>query len=309
MKLYVAALCDASPDVRVITFRHTRRAELPKATPGAHVDLRLPDGRVRQYSLCGDPAERSCYRIAVKREDEGRGGSRWVHENLHPGAEAHVSAPRNNFPLQPAAERHVLVAGGIGITPMVAMAHGLAATAADFKLHYCAHHACPPFLDELERLCGDRLFLHVTGGGGAGRFDACSVFEDAVPGTHIYCCGPPGLNEAVAQATRHWLGEQVHFEAFQTTDEDGFEAEPFEVRIASTGQAIHVPAGCSALQTLRENGFALPSSCENGLCGSCECGYLDGDVIHRDSILSPDDRRRLMTPCVSRAKGCVTLDL
>lgn len=309
MKMRVAETRDEAPDVRVITFRHPRRSELPEASPGAHLDLHLPDGKVRQYSLCGDPEDRSCYQVAVKREEAGGGGSQWVHENLVPGAEAHVSTPRNNFPLQPEARAHIFVAGGIGITPFIAMVYRLTSAGADYTLHYCSRYATPPFLELLSALCGDRLSLHLSGDPRSARFDAEEVFRTVVPGAHIYCCGPPRLNDAVRGATEHWPQEQIHFENFQPIVDENFVPQPFEIQIASTGKVLEVPADRSALDVLRANGMLVPSSCEIGVCGSCECSYSDGEVIHRDSVLSAGERRNRMTPCVSRARSRVTLDL
>jgi ferredoxin-NADP reductase len=309
MKMRVERAALQTPDVLHLTVFHPRRAALPEWTPGAHVDLRLPDGRIRQYSLCGDPRDRSTYEIAIKREEEGRGGSRWAHENLSPGADAHVSAPRNNFPLANAARRHVLVAGGIGITPMVSMARHLAANRADFVLHYCTRsRAAAPFIKELEAIGGDRLRCWHSSAG--NRFDP-AVLGPAEEGAHVYACGPQRLVDAVQTALRErsWPDAQVHIEHFVPIRDENFKAEPFEARIASTGAILHVPADRSLLAVLRDNGFAMPSSCELGVCGSCECGYRDGIVIHRDVVLPVGKRQDRMTPCVSRARAGVTLEL
>jgi ferredoxin-NADP reductase len=309
MKLQVVAAVATTPDVLHLTLVHPRRPELPAWTAGAHVDLRLPDGRVRQYSLCGDLADRGRYEIAIKREDAGRGGSAWVHGNLSAGAVAHVSAPRNNFPLAPAARRHVLVAGGIGVTPLLAMARTLAADGADFALHFCARSAAyAPLLAEVRAVCGDRLQDWFSNEG--RRFDP-ALLHDFASGTHVYACGPRRLTEAVQAAldAKGWAPEQVHVEHFAALADEAFKPEAFEARIASTGALLHVPANRSLLDVLRDHGFSQPSSCELGVCGACECGYRDGTVIHRDAVLSVGKRRDRMTPCVSRARGGVTLDL
>lgn len=309
MKLQVAAAVATTPDVLHLTLVHPRRPELPSWTAGAHVDLRLPDGRVRQYSLCGDPTDRGRYEIAIKREDAGRGGSAWVHGNLAVGSAADVSAPRNNFPLAPAARRHVLVAGGIGVTPLLAMARTLAADEADFALHLCARSAAEaPLLAEVRAVCGDRLQGWFSDEG--RRFDA-ALLHDSTADTHVYACGPRRLTEAVQAAldTKGWPSEQVHVEHFGAVSDETFVPEAFEARIASTGAVLPVPADRSLLDVLREHGVSQPSSCELGVCGACECGYRDGAVIHRDAVLSVAKRQDRMTPCVSRARGCVTLDL
>ena len=309
MKLQVASAVATTPDVLHLTLVHPRRPELPAWTAGAHVDLRLPDGRVRQYSLCGDPADRGRYEVAIKREDAGRGGSAWVHGNLAAGSVADVSAPRNAFPLAPGARRHVLVAGGIGVTPLLAMARTLAADEADFALHLCARSASDaPLLGEIRAVCGDRLQAWFSDTG--RRFDPARL-GGSEAGTHVYACGPRRLTEAVEAAldAAGWPPEQVHVEHFAAVSDAGFVPEPFEARIASTGARLHVPADRSLLDVLREHGVSQPSSCELGVCGACECGYLDGTVIHRDAVLSAAKRRDRMTPCVSRAQGGVTLDL
>lgn len=308
MKLRVVERRDAGDEVACLTLRHDRRPVLPAWSAGAHVDLRLADGKMRQYSLIGDPLEGEHYVIAVKREAAGRGGSAWIHDSLGLGAEVHVSAPRNNFPLSDAHSRHIMIAGGIGITPFVAMARELARRGADFTLHYCARSPHPPFLDDLRAICGDRLVLHAPGG--AGRFDADATFAaEPEATTAVYCCGPDRLTRAVREAAQRFPEDAFHAEAFKPILDEDFKPEPFDLTVASTGQVIPVPADRSALEMLREHGFLLPSSCELGVCGSCECGYRDGEVIHRDSVLSAAARRDRMMLCVSRGRGGVTVEL
>ena len=313
MKLEVAAVADAAPGVRVLTFRHRLRPALPEPEPGAHVDLHLPDGRVRQYSLCGDPADATGYTIAVKLEPEGRGGSRWVHQQLQPGAVVPVSAPRNHFRLADEARQHVLVAGGIGITPIAAMARHLARCGAAFELHYCVRdEASAPLLPELQAACGTRLHLWRSGGDVPSRFDPHRLSPPPQPGTHLYCCGPHRLVDAVLAATAGWPTGSVHVEHFAPLYDAGFVPEAFQLGIASTGATLEVPAGRSALDVLREHGFMQPSSCGIGVCGACECGYRVADgstVIHRDVAIDDTARAHRMTPCVSRARGRVLLDL
>lgn len=306
MKLVVAAVQPSTPDVSVFSLRHAKRPTLPAFTPGAHVDVRLPDGRIRQYSLIGDPADLRTYQIAIRRDEAGRGASVWAHRALVPGAVALVSTPRNNFPLAAGAARHVLVAGGIGITPFVAMARDLSRAGADFVLHFCARDRQAPLLAEVQSICGDRLVTHFAGSD--VRFDAADIGGPS-PGTHVYCCGPRRLTDAVRQATAHWPAASVHFEVFQATLDENFVPEPFDVTLASTGVSIRVAARQSALDALRQHGLLLPSSCELGVCGACECGYSGGTVLHRDSVLSVAARQDRMMLCVSRARVGVVLDL
>jgi ferredoxin-NADP reductase len=306
MKMRVEEARDEPGGVRVLILKHPTRSVLPEAAPGAHVDLRLPDGKIRQYSLCGDLSDRSRYRIAVKREDEGRGGSKWVHDHLRAGAEAHVSVPRNNFPLADAARKYVLIAGGIGITPLLAMIHHLRQRGELFELHYCSRLKEPPFAKELAALCGPLLHLYVPG---RARLNAARLLERWEDGTHVYACGPMGLTSAIGEATAHWPAGHVHFEVFHPTLDENFQPEPFDITIASTGEVVRVAANDSALNRLRAAGFILPSSCELGVCGACECGYRDGIVIHRDQVLPLSSRQDRMMLCVSRARVQVTLDL
>ncbi|GLK54558.1 vanillate O-demethylase ferredoxin subunit [Methylopila capsulata] len=308
MKLRVEAARLATPGVLHLTLVHASRPELPAWEPGAHVDLRLPDGRIRQYSLCGDPQDRRTYQIAIKREDAGRGASRWAHDALVEGAVAHVSAPRNNFPIREAA-RHVFVLGGIGVTPGLPMAHSLAAEGADVAVHFCARSAADaPLLAELSAACGDRLSTWFSAEG--RRFDPRAV-GPYCEGACLYVCGPQRLLDAVRDAADAlgWPETSIHAEAFQATLDENFKPEPFEAKLASTGATLHVPADRSLLEVLRDHGVTMPSSCELGVCGSCVCGYRDGVVIHRDAVISVADRQDRIAPCVSRARVSVTLDL
>jgi ferredoxin-NADP reductase len=307
MKLRVEAAALSTPKVLHLTLVHPIRPELPAWEPGAHVDLRLPDGKIRQYSLCGDPADRRTYEIAIKREDAGRGASRWAHEALSPGALAHVSAPRNNFRLQ-AAKRHVFVVGGIGVTPALAMARRLAAEDADFAVHFCARSEPEaPLLPELRAVCGDRLLTWFSADG--RRFDPTLI--GAADDACLYVCGPQRLLDAVrtAAAELGWPEQRIHAEAFQATLDENFKPEPFDATLMSTSETLHVPADRSLLEVLRDHGITMPSSCELGVCGSCVCGYTEGVVIHRDAALSVADRQDRIATCVSRARVSVTLDL
>lgn len=313
MKMSVSDVRAITDAVKIYTFRHPRRSHLPPPTPGSHVDLHLPDGKVRQYSLCGDPDDDTAYEIAVKREDDGRGASKWIHENLKVGCTIPVSAPRNNFSLAEGALRHVFIAGGIGITPMLAMMTRLARSNTPFELHYCARASrTAPFLSHLSNLCGpQRLSTYFPDASKPTpvRFKPENVLSVATSGTHIYCCGPHRLTQAVREATAHWPESSVHFEVFKPTLDENFNPEPFDVKLASTGEVLRVPANKSALEILRAHGLGLPSSCELGVCGACSCRYLDGTVIHRDSILDTSARQDRMMLCVSRARVSVTLDI
>jgi vanillate O-demethylase ferredoxin subunit len=305
----VAQVRYTTPAVLHLTLVHPRKPELPAWTPGAHVDLRMPDGRMRQYSLCGDPNDRTRYEIAIKREEAGRGASLWAHANLTRGATAHVSAPRNNFPLVDGARKNILIAGGIGITPIVSMIRKLANERMDFELHLCAPSAAAaPLLPEIRALCGGRLRTWFSSEG--HRFSAAMIGPPE-EGRHLYVCGPPRLLEPVLAhaAATGWSDTHLHTEVFKPISDESYKPEPFDAFIASTGAILHVPADRSLLEVLRAHGLATVSSCELGVCGSCVCGYRNGRVIHRDVVLPLSRRQDCMTPCVSRAHVSVTLDL
>ncbi|MET3792935.1 PDR/VanB family oxidoreductase [Aquamicrobium terrae] len=311
MKLQVVDRQRVSPEVVAITLKHPLRPELPAWTAGAHVDLRLPDGKIRQYSLCGDPRDRSIYRIAVKREEVGRGGSRWVHENLGTGSIAHCSAPRSNFSLRADARRHVLVGGGIGVTPVISMAYEARNRGEPFELHVlCRSRDFAPFAEELDKAFGQRLTIHCDDEKPA---DLPELLKGVAgeSGAHLYFCGPSGLNTAIhAIAGKLKLPDgRLHHELFQAAVDENFVPEPFEITVATSGRTFHVPSDRSALDVLREAGMVLPSSCELGVCGACVCDYRDGEVIHRDVVLDADARKNKMTLCVSRVRGRVTVGL
>ena len=310
MKMRVTELRDEPGGVRVIVLRHPRRPTLPEFEAGSHVDVHLPDGRVRQYSLFGAPRDRSQYSIAVKREARGRGGSNWLHENVAVGCELPVSAPRNHFELAEGGSLHILIAGGIGVTPMLAMAQALNSAGSDFELHYFARtRSMAPLLAEIaRRLPAQRVSLHFDDEP-ATFTNMAALLAGRSDDAHLYYCGPPGFMELIRANAIEWSPDRVHFEAFQPAFDENFVPEPFSVKLRSTGQLLEVPADTSALAVLRKAGVALFSSCENGVCGTCECGYFEGEPLHLDSVLSPAARASRFIPCVSRAKGQLTLDL
>lgn len=318
MKLRVAELRREAGDVLAIRLEHPRRPQLPAWTAGAHVDVHVPGLGVRHYSLWGDPDDRSHYHIAVRREEAGRGGSAWLHEALELGALLTVAAPRNHFELPEVPRRTLLVAGGIGVTPLLAMARRLAQhnarqnthQNADFAFHYCARsRAAAPLLSEVAAVCGSRLVTWFPDEG--RRFDASALLAAEPAEADVLVCGPPRLAEAVeaAVAARGWPAECFHTERFAPLDPGDFVPEPFEAVIASTGAVLAVPAQRSLVAVLAEGGVALPTSCESGVCGSCECGYLQGEIVHRDVVLDTRRRKTRLMPCVSRGRGRIVLDL
>ncbi len=315
--------------VRQITFQaeninsyelvHPEGGELPPFEAGAHIDFFFRDGSVRQYSLCNDPAERNRYLIAVLRDEKGRGGSLALHERVHVQRKAWVGAARNNFPLHEEADRHILLAGGIGVTPMMAMMARLRTIGADYVLHYCTkspQHTA--FMQELAPLVAEgRVFLHHDNGRPRDGLDIAGLLKEHQAGTHLYYCGPPGFMRACEAAASHWPADTVHREFFSaaaspklTQSDAEFDATSdgnigigFQVRIASTGASFSVPNDKSIAEVLNENGIEIETSCNSGLCGTCKTRYLEGDVDHRDLILSPDEQKEFMTLCCSRVRG------
>ncbi|WP_309852862.1 MULTISPECIES: PDR/VanB family oxidoreductase [unclassified Caballeronia] len=288
---------------------------LPEFTAGAHVDVDLGEGRVRQYSLCNAPGERHRHVIAVLREENGRGGSKTLHDKVRVQDLLAVSRPRNHFGLVHGARRVILLAGGIGVTPLKAMAHALDASGTDYAFHYCGRDAgCAAFGDTFRALeAAGRLTFHFDGGDPSAGLNIAGLLREASDGVHVYYCGPAGFMRACANATQHWPAGTVnceHFNAPETPDSDQPADAAFTVKLASTGQTFDVPADQTLAEALDAAGVFIETSCQSGLCGSCITRYLAGEVDHRDCILGDDEREQYLTPCVSRAKrGLLVLDL
>ncbi len=290
--------------------------ELPAFEAGAHIDVHIQPGLVRQYSLCNPPHERHRYVIAVLRDVKGRGGSRALHDSLHVQQQVTVSTPRNHFPLHSQARRSILLAGGIGITPIKAMAHALESLGQDFELHYCSRNAdTAAFGAELAAWQEQgRLHLHLDQGNPDQGLDLNALLAHAPDGAHLYYCGPSGFMQACAQASAHWPAGSVHCEHFKApepaADANSLPPGAFTAQIASTGQCIAVAPDQPLSEALAQAGIPIATSCVSGLCGTCRVNYLAGEVDHQDYILSPDEQSRCLTACVSRARsGVLVLDL
>ncbi|MEU3208266.1 PDR/VanB family oxidoreductase [Streptomyces cyaneofuscatus] len=277
-------------------------AALPRWQPGAHLDLVLPSGLVRQYSLCGDPDDPGTYTVATRLVEDGRGGSREVHEQLQEGAEIEVRGPRNRFPLVE-AEAYVFVAGGIGITPVLPMLRSLAARGANWRLLYGGRsRGSMPFLDEIEKLGAEGGRVTVVAQDEAGHPDAAAALADITPGTAVYCCGPEPLMAAVTAALPE--GCTLHLERFSAAATAGSaDSGAFEVELHRSGRTVQVAAGQSVLAAVREELPHVSYSCEQGFCGTCHQRVLEGEIDHRDELLTDDERRDSMLICVSRCRG------
>jgi ferredoxin-NADP reductase len=288
-----------------------RGRDLPRFEAGAHIDLRV-GGFLRQYSLWSDPAERRRYCIAVLREETGRGASRYLHERVRVGDLVEVSLPRNRFPLDPAAERHLLIAGGIGIAPIMSMISELRRRHAEFEVHYCTRSPeRTAFHSELAPLAEGRLYFHHDDGDPARGLDIAALLRDPRPGTHLYHCGPAPMMAAAAHAAREWPTARVHCEYFTAAPELSAEEDrPFRIRLAKSDGEYEVPAGETIVGVLRRHGIAVRTSCELGYCGACLTPYLAGEPDHRDQVLEETGRRQYLLICCSRSKSPVLeLDL
>ena len=280
---------------------------LPRWQPGAHIDVILPNGDARQYSLCGTPGSPT-WRIGVLREDEGRGGSVWIH-SLQVGSTVRVAGPRNHFEFSAdRGTRYLFIAGGIGITPISAMVSAAAAAGVEYRLEYAGRSRSTMALLSLEEEHPGRVSVYAADEG--QRLDLDALFADLPPFTTTYCCGPARLIEAVEAAA---VGRQLKVERFEPKDLGApVLAEPFEVELAFSGLELVVPPERSILEVVEEAGVLVLSSCKEGTCGTCETRVMAGEIDHRDSILTPDEQAAndVMYICVSRSAGeKLTLEL
>ncbi len=286
---------------------------LPTFQPGAHIDVHLPNGLVRQYSLTNGPGDLSSYVIGVKQESASKGGSKVLVESVREGDVLAISEPRNNFPLRRDATRTVLIAGGIGITPLLSMARFLDKSNLNYELHYFTRTGeSAAFSSELSVLHG-RIEKHVGMARDAIREKVASVLGPYKFANHVYICGPGAMLEMVQQFATDlgWPDEAIHFEYFQN-DKVIDASSSFDVELARSAMTLHVAAGKTILETMREAGLTVPSSCEQGACGTCLTGVIEGEVDHQDVYLNKSEKasNSCMMTCVSRAKsGRLVLDI
>ncbi|MFF7071026.1 PDR/VanB family oxidoreductase [Streptomyces pseudovenezuelae] len=289
----------AADGVLALTLRHPLGEQLPAWEPGAHIDVVLGPGLERQYSLCGDPSDRTSWRIAVLREPAGRGGSAHVHEQLGQGGKVRVRGPRNHFALRP-APRYRFIAGGIGITPILPMLAAAQAAGAEWTLLYGGRtRDSMAFTEELSRY-GDRVT--VAPQDESGLLDLASVLDGVPEGTLVYCCGPGPLLDAVQERCPAGV---LHVERFAPKEQPEGENTQFEVELAQTGTTVTVAPDVSVLDAVRATGVEVLFSCTEGTCGTCETDVLDGTPDHRDSVLTDEEREagETMMICVSRCRG------
>jgi vanillate O-demethylase ferredoxin subunit len=316
LSVRIVARRQETAEIVVLDLAAEDGAALPDFAAGAHIDVEIRPGLVRQYSLCALPAGDGRYRIGVLRDPASRGGSVALH-GLDVGAPLRIGAPRNQFTLAPGAHETLLLAGGIGVTPLLCMAEALHRDARSFSLHYCARSAArAAFLPLLAAApYAARVRRYFDDGADTQRLDIAAVLAGAAPGSHLYVCGPGGFMAWVLEAAERaaWPAARVHREYFK--------AEPivqpagdraFHIRLARSGRVLEVPADRSIVAVLRAHGVELPISCEAGVCGTCLTGVLAGEPDHRDLYLTAaeHDRGDQMLPCCSRARSdLLVLDL
>ncbi|WJG09567.1 PDR/VanB family oxidoreductase [Aliiglaciecola sp. LCG003] len=281
---------------------------LPKYQAGAHIDVHLPNGLIRQYSLC-TPIGSDYYEIAVLNDANSRGGSKAMHKLIKLGDTLTISEPNNHFPLVSGARKTLLFAAGIGITPILAMAEQLAATQQDFELYFCSRsQALTPYLARIEQSSwADKAHFHFTNGDSANRLNVEPLLVNAQSDNHLYVCGPVSFIEDILSKALQagWANEQLHREYFSAAPIDHTDDQSFEILINSSGQVLNVPADCSILNVLEDNGIFIPVACEEGVCGTCVTGLLEGQADHKDVFLTDEEKQQMqkITPCCSRSKS------
>lgn len=316
LTLCVRSITYEAEGIRSFELVDPKGAELPAFDAGAHIDVHVPGGFTRQYSLCDSPAQRKHYRVAVLEAPNGRGGSRALHEKVRAGDLLQVSEPRNLFPLVKGARHTVLLAGGIGITPVLAMAEELQRRGESFELHYCTQTPeRTAFLGRIRPWIADGIaHVHHDGGDWRKGLDIAALLREHRDGTHLYFCGPAGFMKAVQAAAEHWPREAVHCEYFGA---DPAAPAPVitsnagaAIRLAKTDASVELGEGQTILQALRAAGVACESSCESGLCGACKVRYLAGSPEHNDYVLNEEERKEYVLVCCAGAgKEPLLLDL
>ncbi len=310
LELRVQSISYAAQDTYLVELCAVDGRVLPEATPGAHIDLHLLNGIIRSYSLVRAETQPHSYVVGIKKDAASRGGSRYVHEELRVGAVLTVSEPRNHFPLNTSAQHSVLIAGGIGITPIWCMAQFLEQQGASWELWYSVRtRADAAFVKQMEAL-GGKVHLHVDDEAGQ-VMNLQAIIDAAAPDAHFYCCGPAPMLDAYEQATAQRNPETVHMERFAAKEAIALEGG-FVVSLARTGKDVVIPEGSSILDVLLDQGVAIDYSCQEGICGCCEVTVLEGDVDHRDAILSESERAQnstMMVCCSGSRSQRLVLDI
>ena len=289
---------------------------LPAFSAGSHIDVQVPGGLTRQYSLCNDPGESHRYMIGVLRDAGSRGGSEAMHERVAEGDLLRISAPRNHFPLAHGASHSILLAGGIGVTPILCMAERLAVTGAPFDMHYCVRSPDrAAFRERIERSSfASQVAFHFDDGDEGQKLQLGTVLAGLRPGVHLYVCGPKGFMDWVLGTARAagWPEDQLHYEFFGAEIAKSDSDERFEVKLASSGRIVVVPKDQTVVEALAAAGVEVATSCEQGVCGTCLTRVLEGEPDHKDMYLTPEEQalNDQFTPCCSRSRSpMLVLDL
>lgn len=302
MTLKVDRIDDMGGGVRRLSLCDPDRWRLPAVRPGAHIEVHIPDVGTRVYSLCGDPAVENQWQIAIKRSETSRGGSVWLHEQLTDGAIIYSSFPRTGFRIVESATRHIMIAGGIGITPFLSMAHVLQRLGLDWQLHVLHRGPMDIVRDYKGWIDQGRLRTYDTSAGGRPNLSAIVGHPDG--SVAAYCCGPQSMIDAFQEQTTGWAADHAQIEYFLPPKlAPPADARPYTVELKKSGMTAEVGSGESLLKALTRIGKKVDSSCEGGICGVCELAWLQGDPVHRDLILSPDRRKTHLLSCVS---GCAS---
>jgi ferredoxin-NADP reductase len=298
-------------DTSLFEFQRLDGQPLPGYEPGAHIDLHLPNGLIRNYSLTSASPNPTAYEVGIKRDPASRGGSRSIHDELRIGTTLKIGGPRKNFRLHEDAAHSVLIAGGIGITPIWCMVQRLNALGRDWRLHYaCRSRADMAFLRELELM--PQASLHFDDESGGQFLDVASIVAAAPKDAHLYCCGPAPMLQAFEAATKEWPREQVHIEYFTAKELPPTKKGGFTVELARSGVEYFIPEGKTILNVLLDAGVDVDYSCELGICGACEQRVISGVPEHRDSILSEEEQaenKRVMICCAGCRTERLVLDL
>lgn len=315
LKVRIGMIAELTDRIRAYELRPVTRGDsLPPFTAGSHVTLYLPSGTERQYSIFNDPQETHRYCIGVQREDQGRGGSLEVHSGLQVGDEIEISTPKNNFPMSDLSQSCVLIAGGIGITPIMSMARRLSRIGQPFRLLYLARNGRDAaFLDILDVMADEsrEIIRHFDEGDPGKLFDLKGFLADQREGAHLYCCGPEGLMNAVHNLSTHWVEGSVHFEYFSNSDAGPTADDTaFSVSIPRLKKTVTVAAGQTIVQALEAAGIDVDYSCLEGTCGTCIVPLLEGQADHRDKVLMEHELDNSIAICCSRARTkSITIDL
>jgi ferredoxin-NADP reductase len=311
IEVRLTAIRHAARDINLYEFQRPDGTPLPPCAAGAHIDLHLPNGLTRNYSLIEAGPDLATYTLGIKRDPASRGGSRLIHDELRVGKTIKISAPRNNFPLEEDAAQTILLAGGIGIVPIWCMVQRLEELGRPWRLYYsCRSRPDMAFAQALEKMPAAQLHFDDQNGGRV--LDLAGILAQTPKDAHVYCCGPTPMMQAFEAAVARWPRAQIHVEYFTAKEQEPVRLGGFTVELARSGKEFFIPEGQTILDILLDDGIDLESSCENGICGSCEQQVIAGTPLHCDSILSEEERaenKRVMICCAGCKTDRLVLDL